>query len=1660
MEGGELMSTSTDDRIVNMKMDNRSLLSGVKTSLSALASLNKGLSNAGHDKGMSGLSSAVDDVTHKFSTMKTVALGALLSIGAKLANAGINVAKSWLIDPVSEGFKNYEEQINAAKIILANTQQAGTSMKQVNQQLQVLQLYAQRTVYNMGEMSHAVGVFTAAGVGLKPAVNAIQGIANLGAMTGASSAQVSSAFTQMSQAISSGTVRLQDWNSFVQEGVANGALQKVLAESAVAMGNLSSKAVKFVGPMQKVMINGQNFRNAMQVKPGQKSWLSGDAFTLALDIMSGKMTKADLVAKGFATNQIGAIMKIAKTAQESATQVKTVTQLFSSLKEEIGGSYAMIFKTLIGGLHPATKILSAIHNTLDNAQLAMFETINKVLKAWVKLGGKTQLILGIQDIWKSLGDIFHAVGKAWDEAFPGGGASIATTLTTISRNFMMLASALTPSKKTLGEITDIFRGLFSVLHIAGDIIGIVFHAFGDLFGLFQSQGTGGGILSLVASLGRLLTALDQFVSGNVVTGATAGIDKFFNKLRSLGPGVKQIAGEIGDGLKAIADYVKGLISSVHVSGDGLDKAFGALLAGGIFVVIRKFFKSLTALTDNASGILKSIKGVFGGLRETLETYQKNIKADTLLKIAGAVGILAASMLVLSNIPAAKLAKGLGGVSALLAELVGALKLLDHVNKSFSLVLMATSLDLLAVAILGLSAAVLAFGSMDPKTVAKGLTEIAATIGVMVGAMQLLSRWGKSIILSSVSIGLLAVSLDLLAGSILIFSRISFETLGKGLLEMAAALVTVGLAMKVMGGVGMLVQAAALDLIAAGLVVLAGAMKVMGSMSWESIGKAMTVLAGSLVILGLALYGFEGAVVGALALALVVPTLLALAVAMKMMGGMNWSSIGKGLVVLAASLTILLIAAAAAEAVAPGLLALGAAIVLLGVGVLAAGVGIGVMAAGLALLGSVGVAAIAVLVDAIKAFIKLLPSIATAGADAFTAFLVECGKNAPKIADAFVKIVRSALKMMDKLIPQFEHTANLFIGALLHTVDRNAPKFGHTITVLVNTGLGVLKRGIPRYVDTGIAILQGILDGIKRHLPKLISTAGDIVVEFIHGMDKNQQKIIDAGTDFLVHFLHGIGKNSLKIINAAGQTILTFLDGVDQAVNKYEPRIIAEGVKIGKDILSGIPKGLADSTGLGSIASAAQHAASIAMGAFKGLGGFAINSPSKKTMEVGRSVQEGLVMGIAHAGGLSDIARASSNLAVTSIGATKRALDSHSPSKKFFGIGLDVGKGFVNGILASLDAVRAAGIKMASDAVDTVSKTATAAQMRADAMRAKADGLRAAAAERRAQESKKNSKARNKELENEAKALEHQAHLAQQSANQQQKAINQARNKAAADRRFKNADEQGKADILNNRARSAALAAEKDREKAIKLAAEADAIRAKDAKRAAKLEKQAKEALQAAEKAAKAAKQNAADAAIHATNAVVKSAADVAKQISDDQEAARVAAMTDAEKVDYYTAQAKAQQAISDAKYADAAEKLDKAKKEAATNAKQAQKDVATAQQDVLDAEAAKQAADQAASDAASAAGSSGSSSTSTVDPSQVNMPSVTIASAQVYGAQNMFDAYAKAALATQQAAEGGAPSIQYVQNNYSPEALSPTEVYRQSKNLLSNAERKLVGARP
>lgn len=1286
--------SSIETRIVQMVFDNAKFEAAVRKTLSSLDTLDSKLKMEGASKGLeeaskaaskfslAGMAQNVDNVAHRFSAMGVAAAAALATIASRATIAGAQLVKSFTLGPITDGLHEYETQLNSVQTILSNTAAAGTTLNQVNAALLQLNKYSDQTIYNFGEMAKNIGTFTAAGVDLNTAVSSIKGIANLAALSGSNSQQASTAMYQLSQAISAGKVSLEDWNSVVNAGLGGSVFQRALAQNAEKMGTLSKGAVKLKGDMKNVTIEGKSFRESIQAGPGKDSWLTSDVLTKTLEQFTGDLSDAELAAEGFSKAEIKAIQAQAKMAQDAATKVKTLSQLMGTLKESAGSGWAQTWQLIFGDFEEAKVLFTNVNNVLGGFITASANARNKVLGDWKALGGRTVLIEAIGNAFKALVSFIKPIKDAFRDIFPAKTGQDLYNLSVSLRNF---TQGLILGSETAGKLRRTFAGVFAVFGIGVEVVKQVLSMFVRLFqaarggeGSFldttASIGdflvklhdilvTGGGIErffnNLGGVLGKAIQLFQKFASfigeafGNVDTG---GLDRLQSRLEPFGVlgnllasvwshlgGVFQavwsailpLAGQLADEIENLTDAFSNGLATSDFSGflDALNTGF----FGALVLIVRKFLKSGISLDG---GVLSSIKDSFGALTGTLTAMQNQIKANTLLKIAGAVSLLTVSVVALSLIDSAKLTVALTALSVMFLQLSASLAILTKITAgaglfkipalALSLIALALAIDLLTVSVLALStlsweelakglggvvvllaAVTLAAKGLQGNTAGMaaagaGLILLAAGIRILASAVTQLSglSWGEMAkglvgvgallaalaifskfasvnaggLLAGAGIVLLATGIKILASALQDIASMSWGELAKGLVGMAVGLTLIAAALYAIPPTSVL-SAAAILIVAASLGMLADALAQMAEMSWGEIAKSMVALGGALLIIGVAVTAMSGSISGAAAILVVAASLRILLPVIQTLGAMSWGELLKGLAGLAAVLAVIGIAGALMAPIVPALLGLGAAIALLGVGMALAGAGMLLFATALGALAVSGVAGAAALVGVVLTLLGAIPKI---------------------------------MKLVGDMIVAFAEV-----------LERTSPAIIKAMTIVITAMLTAINKVAPKIIDTLLRLLTTLLTTLNKYVPKLVDQGGKLIIAILNGIAKKIGGIITAATNVAVAFINGIAKNQPRILAAGVNLIISFINGLAREIRASSPAMGKAGANLASAIIEGMARGLA--AGVGTIASKARDVARSALSAAKGVLG--IRSPSKEFEKLGHFVNDGFRKGL-------------------------------------------------------------------------------------------------------------------------------------------------------------------------------------------------------------------------------------------------------------------------------------------------------------------------------------------------------------------------------------------------------------------------------------------------
>lgn len=1133
MEGGNrTLSKTVDERVVEMRFDNKDFEKNVQTTMSTLDKFKQKLNFNGASKGlenieksaskvnMSGLGSAVETVQAKFSKLEVMSVTALANITNSAVNAGKRIVDALTLEPVMSGFQEYETQINAVQTILANTSSKGSTLEDVNKALDELNHYADMTIYNFTEMTKNIGTFTAAGVDLDTSVSAIKGIANLAAVSGSTSQQASTAMYQLSQALAAGTVKLQDWNSVVNAGMGGQVFQDALKETAKVHGVAIDKMIKDEG----------SFRETLK-----KGWLTSDILTETLSKFTGDLNEQQLKTMGYSEEQIKSIIKMGKTANDAATKVKTFSQLFDTLKEAAQSGWTQSWEIIVGDFEEAKSFLTGISDTLSNMINTSADARNKVLSDWKDLGGRTAIIDSLKNTFEGLESILKPIHEAFKDIFP---PITAKQLYSFSVGLKKLTSHLKISDTTANNLKETFKGVFSLFDIG--ISAITSFGKGIISVLGSFAGIEGGVLGVTAELGKGVTGFRNYIKEiglfeNITGGLSNILISFINSIKTFSKAIldqfnvkdfsnifESIANIVSGGIKNISDIMQNLIKTFS-SSDLIDVLNNGILAT-ILLKIKKTIGDLSSSFESGSGVIKNITGILDDVRDCFKAYQEQLKAGTLIKIAVAIGILAGAIFTLSTIKADALTSSLVALTVLFVELVQALNKISDIQGNISNTIKACSLMIaMSISIGILANALKNIASIDWGGLSRGLVGIGALMTELSLFISKTDLTGK-IRSSATGLVLIATAMLILSKAIEEFSCMNWEDIGKGVAAIGGLLTLMSAFTNTTKSVSNAISiGVAINLLATSINNIVDAMKNISDMSLDDIQKGLIGIGGALgsIALGMNLMPKNMLTVSA-GLLIVCSALENLSSFVTSIGESSWNDLAKGLSTLGASLGILSVGLKAMQGSIGGSVAL--------------------ISASVALL-------------AITNVIKELGSVNIAS----------ILKSLVTIASVFA-IIGAASTILSPLIPIILSLAVAFtlFGAAILSIGAGLTLMGVGLTT-ISAGITALALSAASGATSIVASLTIIITGFISLIPTIIAKMAEGIVSFVQVISESASKIATALMKVLAETLKSLSTYGPVIVDSLLSLFVKIIDSVAEHV----PELIVAFNNLFRSIFDGV-----------------------------------------------------------------------------------------------------------------------------------------------------------------------------------------------------------------------------------------------------------------------------------------------------------------------------------------------------------------------------------------------------------------------------------------------------------------------------------------------------------
>lgn len=1309
------MSTTIDEKVVEMRFDNKHFETNVRQTMSTLEKFKQRLNLTGASKGLEEIQKTSTNTEKTFKELEFNACQAGFSlrdvwlktsqvfeyqIARNIINAARNMVRALTIDPISDGWNEYELTLNTIQTIMNST---GKSADEVKNKLKTLDEYADKTVYSTADMFNNIYKFTNAGIDLDTATKAMIGIANATADAGQGAQQASMAYYNLAQSLSSGYLTTMDYRSLNLANIMTNDLKQSLVDTAIKAGTVK----KAGNDLYKV---------------GKKTYNLQQLFS---DALSEQWATSDVMMKVFG-EYADETTEIGKRAYAAATEIRTFSGMLESLKAQAGTNWKETWELIFGDLADAKKFWTGLTNTISNvinavddfrnnllrgalgkgfseisktiksisepikttvdavkkttlsleelnkmanrvikgefgngkkrldeltkagynyyaiqnkvneklgssfryskdlteAQVELKETQEKVnktngeyieqllmlsdneLKEIVKpeqiealkelqkyadmtglsvkefvdnideIDGRWLLFNSFKNAGQGLAKVFTVIKEAWAETI---GVFTSDHLFNIIASIHKFSTYLKMSDETAAKLKSTFKGVFAVLDMGFGIISDVVGLFWRLLKCFKDLP--GAVLDLTGEFGDYLVKLRDMVEETDVFGAAilclgTYLETAINKLTEFASptlsGIVNIAKNLWNFLTKIGTRIGTFLAESFRKGDIVEvvRILNETIFTGILLNLNNFIKNFSDSFENINDILDSFKGI-------LVSYQHDIQAKTLQKIAIAIGILAASLLILSSINPDRLGTSMVAMMSLFLMIRTAFiqfgKLAPDVKGVFkatvALSALATSMLWLSLAfkilstiepgqmlvamggiIVGLQALIKSIKKLpenDLRKSAKAIGKLSTSLIIFALALKIMSTIGwKEMLLS---LGVISISLQALVKTI---NRLPENTQVKvaGLMGFATSLVIFATALKIMSSIrwqemlvslgAMVVSLTALTIairqlpdntkakvagligFSTAIVILASALKIMSDIHWSDMITALIGLAGGLTAIVLAVKNLPKNITGSsFGILLLSFSLLTLAESLKMLASLNMEQMEIALKGLGISLLMLV---AASQAMRGAFWSSQALNGLLG--------GLILFAISMKMLGNMSWDSV------IRSLVTLGVSIAMLGIAA--------------------KVLAPTQKAMD----------GLAITLLLFGLSAVAIGGG---LILIATGISALALAVGAGATSIVIGITTIVLGIVGLIPEIIKIIGDSIILICGVLVEAAPTIADTVLIVLLRILEALAKYTPMIVKALADTIINTI----LALKEFVPAIVVAAIELIGVVLEAIASAL-------------------------------------------------------------------------------------------------------------------------------------------------------------------------------------------------------------------------------------------------------------------------------------------------------------------------------------------------------------------------------------------------------------------------------------------------------------------------------------------------------
>ena len=564
-----------------------------------------------------GMIASVQSAEKSFSNLRVIGITAIANITNSVINSGKQLAKSLLLAPKADGWKEYELTINAVQTLVNST---GKSVDYISDKLKTLDDYADKTVYSTADMFNNIYKFTNAGVDLDTATTAMIGIANATALAGQGAQQASIAYYNLAQSISMGYLTTIDYKSLNLANIATKEFKEHLADAAVQYGTLTKAGEGYY------KLEGKTYSlQALFAEALSKQWATTDVMMSVFKEYGDQTTK------------------IGKRAWDAAQNVRSFSMMMESLKASSGTGWKDTYQIIFGNLEEATQFWSAIYRAISSIIDGLHEVKNTILESAfgrtftdVIEGTKSilQPIQNVQSAMESINDTYNELVQNIIRGDWGNGQVRFDKLTEAGYNYYRAQNMVNEA------LDDGYRFSDEMIQAQDELLG-------------TQQGLTTSTSEFVDEAGNVITAYEYFEK--VIANASdeelramgyndEQIDQFKELIslsKKLGVSYEdlfergdQINGRwlITDALKTLGETIK---TVSQVISEAFMDVFGSKISNAIFDAIaafHRFSNSLKMNDETAEKLRNTFKGLFAAVDLVLTVI--NFPIRIALKLLG------------------------------------------------------------------------------------------------------------------------------------------------------------------------------------------------------------------------------------------------------------------------------------------------------------------------------------------------------------------------------------------------------------------------------------------------------------------------------------------------------------------------------------------------------------------------------------------------------------------------------------------------------------------------------------------------------------------------------------------------------------------------------------------------------------------------------------------------------------------------------------------------------------------------------------------------------------------------------------------------------------------------------------------------------------------